>query len=318
MLSGLMYAVRWAEYSFLFLIATDLSLNKKTAWRLVMAMTWTGLALAILGFIQLKLFPDFTFMVPRGWDPHVGRMLSTWFDPNFLGGYLAALTTISFAIALSRGRRGYWWWAATAIMALAVALTYSRSGYLALAAGLGIVALVKSRLMLWLGLLAVIAAVLFVPRIQERVIGIRTVDETAQMRLVSWSNALTVVGDHPVIGVGYNFYRYVQVQYGFLNKTSAHSASGSDSSLLTVAVTTGLIGLAVYIWLYLAFLREAVLLAKSTAAGKDWVAYGLGLTAALVALLIHGQFVNGLLYPHIMQFIWISLGIAVAIKQDQR
>lgn len=316
LLAGTFYFVRWLEYAAWFFIVLDMVRSRVRAGRYLALLVWSGVIVASLGFLQLRIYPDFTFMVPQGWDPHVGRLLSTWFDPNFLGGWLTLLVTVSLPVALVKPwRSARWWWLAIIIMTGAIVLTYSRSAYVGLAAGAGIVTLVRSRLLFLLGIAAFIGLVLFVPRINERVIGIRTIDETAQLRLVSWDNARTVLTDHPWIGVGYNLYKYVQVQYGFVTKTSEHSASGSDSSLLTIGVTTGIIGLLAYVWLYGSFLREAWRTWRDRSLPKEWQAYGLGLFAGLIAIFIHGQFINGLLYPHILQSLWLLIAMTVMIRQ---
>ena len=78
----------------------------------------------------------------EGWDPHIGRLLSTWFDPNFIGGFLGFILSITIALGL------YYWKEKRTKLALvlgiigfigliALYLTYSRSGYLTLMAGLG-------------------------------------------------------------------------------------------------------------------------------------------------------------------------------------
>jgi O-antigen ligase len=169
---------------------------------------------------------------------------------------------------------------------------------------------------LFLGILSVIAVFLFVPRVQERVIGIRTIDETAKLRLVSYNNAFQVIGDHPVIGIGYNLYKYVQVEYNFLEKTSEHSASGSDSSILTIWVTTGTIGLIVYLWLFMAMLREAWKTWHAQHLDARWRGFGLGLFAGLLGLFAHSQFVNGLQYPHLMEMMWLLVAMAIAVRQN--
>lgn len=316
LINGSLYIVRWIEYLALLWITFDVAKVQQTAKRYLELLVWTGVIIALLGFVQLKLFPDFTFMVPQGWDPHVGRLLSTWFDPNFLAGYFALLSSIAFAIALSRGwRKGKAWWIALGIMALATLLTYSRSGYVGFVFGMGTVALFRSRALLYIGAIVLVATILFVPRVQERVIGIRTVDETAQLRIVSYEHAATVITDHPWFGIGYNLYKYVQVRYGFLADTQEHSASGSDSSVLTVWVTTGFVGLAAYLWLLLAMLREAWQTWHQKTLSADWRAFGLGLFAGLLGLFAHSQFVNGLQYPHLMEAMWVLLGLAVIVRQ---
>lgn len=317
-LNGSLYFVRWLEYLVLFWIGQDLFRTHARAYRYLAILIGTGVILAILGFIQLKIFPDFTFMVPQGWDPHIGRLLSTWFDPNYLAGYFDVLLAVSLAVALSRPwREAGWWWAATAILSLATLLTFSRSGYVGFLVAAGIVTAIRSRVALFIGILAMVAAIMFVPRIQQRVIGIRTIDETAQLRLVSYRNALTVIGDHPVIGIGYNLYKYVQVEYNFLTKTDEHSASGSDSSLLTVWVTTGTIGFLIYLWLLGAMFRELWRTWHDRALDATWRGFGLGAFAGLAGLLAHSQFVNGLQYPHLMELTWLLVAMAIAVRQPE-
>lgn len=316
-ISGSFYLIRWLEYVALFWIGQDMFRTHQRATMYLKLFIWIGASLAILGFIQLKIFPDFSFMVPKGWDPHIGRLLSTWFDPNYLGGLFALLTSIALSVALSLPwRQSRWWWAAVAVMLLAALLTFSRSGYVGLVIALGIVALVRSRVALFLGALALVSVVLFVPRVQERVIGIRSVDETAQLRLVSYRNAFTVIGDHPYLGVGYNLYKYVQVEYNFLTTTvNEHSASGSDSSLLTIWVTTGVIGLVVYLWLFIAILNELWKTWRDSSLPKMWQGFGLGALAGMIGLFAHSQFVNGLQYPHLMEMMWLLVAMAIAVRQ---
>lgn len=315
-LSGILYQIRWVEYAFILIMGFEYFRSQSRAWRYLVFTMILGVIVALLGFVQLKIFPDFSFMVPQGWDPHVGRLLSTWFDPNFLAGWLAFLVTIALAVALGLPwKRAKWWWGIILILLSAIVLTFSRSGYVALLVGTGLVAIIRSRTMFFLGVLAMFATILFVPRVQERVIGIRTVDETAKLRIVSWQNAFEVIGDYPVLGVGYNLYRYVQVDYGFLQDTKEHSASGSDSSLLSIWVTTGLIGFAMFLWLVIAMFREAWKTWHDQRLPREWQGFGLGVFAGLFALLFHAQFVNGLFYPHIMQTIWLMLAIVIMVRQ---
>lgn len=314
--NGALYFIRWVEYLALFWIGLDLFRTHQRALRYLFLLVGSGAVLAVLGFVQLKIFPDFSFMVPKGWDPHVGRLLSTWFDPNFLGGLFLLLIAVTTSVALyAPWRQARWWWAVSIMLGLAAVLTFSRSAYVGLVVALGIIGLVRSRVALFIGALAMISLVLFVPRIQERVIGIRSVDETAQLRLVSYRNAFTVIGDHPFLGVGYNLYKYVQVEYNFLEKTAEHSASGSDSSLLTMWVTTGTLGLFVYLWLFAAMLRETWRTWRERSLPKMWQGYGLGAFAGLCGLFAHSQFVNGLQYPHLMEVMWLIVAMAIAVRQ---
>jgi len=314
-MTGTLYLWRWIEYLALFFITYDLADTEPHRRRLWSWLVGSASVIAVLGFFQLYFFPDFTSMVPQGWDPHIGRLLSTWYDPNFLGGYLAIFAAIALAQALLRPSKHFGWWSIFLLLSLAEVLTFSRSGYVGFVIAIGCVAAIRSRALLFIGVLSLLATVALVPRVQERVIGIRTVDQTAQFRLVSWGNALDVLSSHSIFGVGYNHYKFVQEQRGFVKDLSEHSASGSDSSLLTIWVTTGTIGLLAYLWLAGALLWEHLRTFRDAKLSPFWRANGLALIAGVLALAAHGQFVNSWFYPHLMQVLWMTAAITLRARQ---
>ena len=46
-------------------------------------------------------------------------------------------------------------------------------------------------------------------------------------------------------------------------------------------------------------------------------ALGLGIIGGLASLFVHSQFVNSLLYPHMLVIVWILLGVAVWTYQQK-
>ncbi len=312
---AVLYILRWVEYLMVFFIArTVVRSGSLRRWLKVFGLL--VLALAALGFLQVIFFPDFSSFVPQGWDPHVGRLLSTWYDPNFLAGFFAFAILVFAALLGDKTPDRRLALVVVGIGLLALVLTFSRSGYAGFVIGFGVLALLRTRHFIAIGALAVLLVFLFVPRVQERVIGIRSVDETAQLRIKSWENALTVVRDYPWLGVGYNTYRYVQVRYGFLDDPAEHAAGGSDSSFLTLGVTTGVIGMVAYLFLLAAMLKAAWDTARR-AVDPTLRAASYGVLAGLVALIVHGQFVNGLLYPHLMETQWFLLGALLGARDRE-
>lgn len=200
-----------------------------------------------------------------------------------------------------------------AVLFAALVLTFSRSSYAALLVVGVILTLLRSRRMFLLLVVVLGIVVLTVPRVQERVLGALSIDETARLRLVSWQNALTVVRDHPVTGIGYNTYRFVQVDYGFLKDSTEHSAGGSDSSLLTILVTTGPLGVLTYLWIVWSSLSIAWSSYRSKTASAFTKGLGLGALAGLVGLLVHSVFINSLLFPHMMEVLAVMFGILVGL-----
>lgn len=275
------------------------------AWNMIVG---TGLAIAGLGFIQFVLVPDFSFMAQYGWDPHQGRLLSTWFDPNFVGGFLGLVLMLVVArlVLILQAKDVVWkhvgWLTgATAWIGLAVVLTYSRSALLATIIGLLALTVLISRKVLILTILVLSLVVLVSPRLQERIQGALELDVTASLRIESWEQTLNDIADNPWIGIGYNTTRYQQ-----LIPESLNSSSGRDSSLLTLWMTGGIIGLVGYLALIGYKLFEWVRRFRQSPLLWERVMTS-GAMAGWIVLLGHSWFVNSLFYPHIMIPLFILL-----------
>lgn len=336
-ISGL-YLVRFVEYFLLIFIVGGLARchgelechgELVEPWQrriLTTSLLATGLLVAIAGFIQLKWFPSFESFEQFGWDPHIGRLLSTWFDPNFTGGLLAFLSTLTIALLLTKPAPSIpntfrprtptiLYLLLTTFFLLALLLTYSRSSYLMLIAGLATLGLLKSRKLLIIGALAIALLLTVSPRAQERITDLyytgqslfgltaELPDATARLRLNSWRGAWTIIGDHPLLGVGYNAYTYAQANYGFIDDLKKHSASGSDSTLLTIWATTGIFGLLAYLWILATILYQTFLHRQNP--------LSLGVFASTIGLLVHSLIVNSLLFTPFLVFYYVAVGLAL-------
>ncbi len=254
------------------------------------------LLISILGFVQLVLIPDFTALDERlGWDPHKNRLASTFFDPNFTGGYIALSLGLYIGSLLEKRSKiklheflGY-----LVIPFVALILTFSRSSWGMFAVVIFVLGFMKSKKLLFLALILAFLTYFAVPRVQTRISGTTDPSDSAAFRLVSWSNALTVVKDKPYLGVGFNTYRYAQREYSFFDAGSygGNSGSGADSSFIFVAATTGILGLVFFTLYYFVPIVEI----KSPT-----------LLAIFLGLLLHSQFVNSLFYPQYL-LIWLTL-----------
>ncbi|MBN2087149.1 O-antigen ligase family protein [Candidatus Peregrinibacteria bacterium] len=333
MITAFSYLGRFAMYIILAIIAFDLLDRDKDKYfyKVILGSFFVSFVLiTILGFLQLKYFGNFfeLGMYLKGWDPHIGRLLSTWFDPNYVGGYLSFMLSIAIAVGLycrkTINRKWFIVFGIVCFMGLiAIYLTYSRSAYLALIASLGVLAFLKSRKLLVVAALAITLGFAFSPRVQQRfmdmwgsvrvITGIdtqQTIDPTASLRLYSWQFATEIIKDHPWIGVGYSRYAY-EINYRGHGLLSGHASGGSDSSLLTIWATTGLFGFLSA----LAIGFVAVVTAFSNIWKKEnFKSYlNAGLLAGLAGMFIHSVFVNSLLFPLMMVYLWVGLGL-----MDQR
>lgn len=258
----------------------------------------SALFIALLGFIQLIYLPDFTVLNPiLGWDPHKNRLASTFFDPNFTGGYLALVLSLFIGELISRKKYSKSYYIFYFLIPLiALVLTFSRSAWLMFAVILFVYGVYKTRLMLFIAVLLAFTAYFTVPRIQTRFTGLTDPADSAAFRLISWSNTLDIAKDNLLIGTGFNNFKFMQLDYGYIEKSSinSNSASGSDSSFLLVLATTGVFGLLFFSIGYLVPIFSSVVV-----------------TASLFGLLAQTQFINAFFYPQIL-FLW---GVIIASYQ---
>lgn len=321
------YLIRFLMYLGIGPLIYDLLSYKKTFLKTLGLGAFISFGLiAFLGFLQLKFFPNFLKLGLHyaGWDPHIGRLTSTWMDPNFVGGYLALMISVVTALALyfrqKRNRAFYLIFVGLAGLGLlALYLTFSRSAYLTFLAALFVVAFFKSRKLLVATVLVALLAFAGSARVQERVLGAvdsakallgldaqTPLDPTAELRVWSWSFAREIITDHPYLGIGFSRYKFEINNRGHGLLTD-HAAGGSDSSLLTLWATSGIFGLLSFLAIgFVAFVKSLRFLETHDDRDSYLMA---GLVGGFAGMLVHSVFVNSLLYPPIMIFVYGGLGI---------
>lgn len=332
LISGL-YWVRWVEYAFVFFIGywlfTQGEEAKATMRTTVKMLLWGQLMFVLAGFLQFALFPNFSKFVQHGWDPHYYRLLSTFLDPNFAGIFIVLGMVLFGAFFLLKEETilptktsksvSYVY---VLLALVAIVLTFSRSSYLGFAVAVGCIGLLKSRAVLFVMAFVGIASFVFIPRVQTRVIGAFSFDETVMARLSQYELTLGIIEKDPVFGVGFNTFRYAQEDAGYFRDDrgvsfeGGHAGAGSDSSLLFILVTTGVPGLLLYLAMWGAFLKDAFR-AYITRSNTTLVrALGLVIVVSQLALMAHTQFVNSMFYPWIMAWMWILLALMYASRAN--
>lgn len=300
-----MFLIRFVAYFLLSQIIINL-IKRDEILNWLKTLIVISIIFAIIGFLQIVYFPNLIFLQAYGWDPHQTRLVSTFLDPNFAGGFLVIVLAFSLSLFLKEKKIIYLIY--SIVLFAAILLTFSRSSYLAALTVLVVIGFLKSPKLL-LGFLAIAAvAFLTVTQIRARIIGAVTLDETSKARFESWQKAITIARENPILGVGFNTYRFAQQKAGYFSFDSpqgGHAGSGTDSSLLLVLATTGVIGLVAYMTLLLTVFAHVTKKAK-----KNIV--HLGTLSALIGLLIHSQFVNSIFFPQIMLPFWFIVGLVFA------
>src|SRR5207253_2275486 len=65
---------------------------------------------------------------------------------------------------------------------------------------------------------------------------------SSQARLANYSDALKIITDHPLLGVGFNTYRYAKLSYGIREgwtNAPSHADAGVDNSFFVVLFHAG-------------------------------------------------------------------------------
>jgi O-antigen ligase len=311
LVSSTLYLIRLMLYIGLYPVAYDL-VKHGSSKRLLMSLAGVSGLVSLLGFAQLLIIPDFSELAAKeGWDPHFYRLLSTFFDPNFVAGFLALGLALSLAGYLKYKDQKIFFGAAAILDVVAIVLTFSRSGYAAAAVVLGLMTILRWRKLLLLIPVVVVAAAIILPRTIDRLTEGIDPGSSGYARVESWQNSLTIARDNLFLGVGYNAYRFAQERYNFVksDQTNTSSKAATDSSLLLILTTTGLIGLGLFLVILLGMMYLSW---RSFKKGSAW---GLALLISLPALLVHSFFVNSLFYIWIMLYLWIMVG-AVDAEAD--
>ena len=333
---------------FAFIVFDELSSGKNSQkkQKIFLYIIFTsGVVLAILGFLQLKIYPDFKEMAKIGWDPHIGRLLSTWFDPNFLGGlfsFLLVLLAGIFSIFLPHiqkdiKNREYTMRPYTSsilfsvisgILLLALLFTFSRSALLTFVIPVFFLGIFYFRKILLIAGLGILFILPFSDRAMQRIgDGIESAvsvteshplflpDPTARLRVENFEEGLNLVNKNPenfIRGIGFNTIRLHRTE-------NIHSSGGFDSSLLNVFVTTGIFGLIVFLLFHFALitkisrkLQKNLSQKKSHKNSENLLKKGIqrGLVFSLVGIFAQSFFVNFLFFPLFLIYFFGILGYA--------
>lgn len=302
------YWLRTSAY--LALLPALLYLTRDPRYYRTLARSFIGAGgiLVIIGLLQVFFLPNVAAfpallltITGGGWDPHEGRLLSTWLDPNFFGAF-AVIFLFYISPKKTIGHAFF-----SVLTAAALILTQSRSNFVSLTltllalSPLIVLGLVRqrrrSRLALSASLLSIVVLTLSIAALSlgERLSGLFRYDPTVQARGEALAAAWRLAQETPLLGVGYNAWQFTDLRAGLVSDLTLHSRAGTDNSWLTLLVTTGLPGL---------FLFAAPWLALATATARRWLLLldpaSLAALLSIFFLALHAQFVNSFLYAHLL------------------
>jgi O-antigen ligase len=313
-----------AQMIALSVLVIDLIETWEDAERLAGVLVCAGLAAALLTLEQY-----FVGGARRAGDDISGGV----------NGTAATLVTIlPFAFALLRGSKNTMWRVLSGVYAglaiLAIGVTFSRSGYLALGLLLALQcwqALKTRAARGWIlaGALAVAVALTYAPsdliKLRMQSIGpalggmLGTAMGRAEQidsRGFHWAVGLAMFKDHPLLGVGYENYgreffkyqfRLPAAERYFIGRRSPHS------SYIGFLANQGLIGLLTWLVLF-AVCAAALRQAWRAASWRPWPVELLMVQAIAISFALH-LFYGWSLKIHQSKLMWVLLGLTVVVRR---
>lgn len=327
------YIFRWVGYSGLCLVIADSVRELKHVRKIVNLVLAAIVLLCCLGFLQVIIFPRmedlvnrFPFIARFGYDPHEGRLVSTFLDPNLLGAFLnLSMGLIVGLYIYDKKRRNIYILSGFLVLA-AIFFTFSRGTLLSLIMGILWLTVFKYPKLLIPLSGAMVASIPLFTRVWDRVfelfdssagyalnLGLFTIylEPSAYARIISYQECIAVISKNLLFGVGYNAYGAAKSIELSSEVLAISSYYGADSTLLLILATTGIVGLSVYLY----NIVSALYLASSSLrnSSDDIIkAVSLGMIFGYITLLSSSQTTNALLYPFILQLLNILLGLLIA------
>lgn len=300
LLISLFYPLRFILYFFVGLFYFSNHFNKN---QIVSLFIYSGFVLSVLGILQIILLPSLSFLEPFGWDPHLFRVVSTFLDPNFLASFLV-LTLLLLNLDENRINKKLRY-VFFSIIFLSLVGTFSRSGMLMFFVSFLTLSVLSRSIKIFLLTIILTSTLYFSIQTYNNFFAIEhKIDRqaSASLRFSSWETGIAIFEKYPLLGVGFNNYRYALKEFqlapeGFIN---SRAGAGNDSSLIFVAATTGVFGLITYLLIYLNLLIIGL---KETRKGNS---FAIVLISGLFGLFVNSIFINSLFYPPILFWVFLN------------
>jgi O-antigen ligase len=225
---------------------------------------------------------------------------------NGMGAFQAEMAVFLIGLSSFFARKivrlGLWAVAVTCIYCLA--LTFSRGGYIGFLFGILVLGLIRERkLLLMLGIFLVVWQGIVPNAVRDRVFmtyQYGELDSSAEERVAIWSDALDVIEHSPVLGRGFDTYK-------FMDRVGPYR--DTHNYYLKILLELGLVGLFFFLLMVASACRMSWELFH---VARDGILRGIGcaLFASLACALLTNLFGDRWSYLQVDGFLWVFMGMA--------
>ncbi len=238
------------------------------------------------------------------------RAIGTWVDPNALGGFLA-VTAAMIAPQLFARRPVLRWrilsWGALGAVGLALLLTQSRASMLAFAFTMVFISLFRGYRKFMPLIVVGLIAILLLPQTQGYIVrfveAFTASDLSTQMRLGEYGDALRLIRQYPVTGVG------------FTGTPSIDLYTNAASMYLIMANQIGLVGVGLFASVMIGIFAYGLKAWRKVQDNQHLRSILLGYHAALLAALLNGTadlYFFRLDFQGSITLFWLTAALALA------
>ncbi|WP_048600532.1 O-antigen ligase family protein [Rubeoparvulum massiliense] len=296
--------------------------DRKGMERLALVILISATIVAGIGLVQyFTLGETNTGWVDQQLNPGIStRVYSTLENPNHLAEYLVMAILISFiplfttrnplAFLFSLGGIG--------LMVLTMFVTFSRGGYVALAAALFLFILfTMRRMLLVLAPFLVVGLYLLPATIWERLLTIGNVqDSSISYRFSIWQSAQDMFQDFFWFGAGYGYDTFITLFP--LYRAWPPIAFHAHNLYLEIALELGMVGLIAFAFFFLRLFGVGLSTIQRNRENRfNTIVLGASL-AGIAGLLIHGMAEYVWFYPKVILMFWLVVGIVLAVTRTEK
>jgi len=282
---------------------------------LAVAVAFTSL----FGMYQLvrgiEISPEFTDLVR---NEGLTRLYSTLGNPNNDAESWSMLLpfVIAMTITVKSDTKRTILTGVILLCAAAFMLTYSRSGYLALAAGLGVFVLMTAPRLVPVGIVVLLLALPFIPTsVMDRLLTIGQ-DTSSTYRFMIWQGTMRMIENFWVQGIGMGPEAFIRMYRGYAHPL-AWNAMHAHNMFLNIMAHSGIGALVAFV-AYLYRLFKHGIRTHLHCTDKEFKIYMAAGIGALSAFVVFGMAEYVWFYPRVMLVFWLLAGIIMAMVEIKR
>ncbi len=260
------------------------------------------------------------------------RPSGTFFNPNFVAGYLAAIWVVIFSVFCSAIPRRIRWITSNpyrvfgvlsvgillVVICVAIALTRSRGGGVALLGGLALVMWLRfGRKGISVFLVVLFAGILIPNPWRDRFYIEYLTNPVGYARWQIWQSSLSTMLEHP-LGIGLGLYQYEAPRYMFPvdGEIARYGwvAQAAHNEYLQMGVELGLPSIPLFFWGVLTIVQE-VRKGLSVRLKRWQRGVLMGASSAAAGILLHAAVDSNLHEPAIAILFIVCVGIALSVRR---